>query len=152
MGLKDIDGVGEGSSRGSPSNRRSGSSSDNKEDGEERVVFHSDKGTKEFPPERWDEVKEVIRKEMDYTVSQVHNMNAEKRHDVLHEAATWSELDDPTESEHYASKRCDECGNSVASGYVVIEGRKFCFDHTAGQLAVYFRDDDDADWDIKMEY
>lgn len=131
MGLDDV--LPDDADTSGSSSSRSRSTSSEKEYAEE---FHSDKGVKKYTEERWEEIKQEIREKFEYTVNEVKNMQSEKRHDVLHEAAVSSDNDhNPEELEHGTDITCSVCGKDCSYGYVELEDETFCTNHPAIQVA-----------------
>lgn len=117
----------------STSRSQSGSSSSQQEF---IKTFSSANGTKKFTEERWDEIKEVIREDMEFTVGEVETMQASERHKVLHEAAMASNSDyDPEELEYGTDLTCFICDKDCSYSYVELEDEPFCINHTAAQVA-----------------
>lgn len=134
MGLDDVDGVSKGGSSRSSSNQRSKKSE--QKDEIVQTVTHAGK-RKEFTEERWEKVKKVIRQEMDYSVNEVlNNLPANKRYEVIHQAATWnpSDLND-TQQELKTEDRCYVCKKANDQATVEIDGKPVHVHHTVGQLA-----------------
>jgi len=149
MGLKDIEGVDDNAS--SSSSRSRGGSSKQEDDGP-FISFSCKQGEKAFTEERWDEIRTIISQEMEHTVGEVKTMPAEKRHKVLHEAATWTDDGPDEDSDLYSHDRCALCGNSLSAGFAEFEGEAFCIQHTAGQLATYFMEETKKEIGARLEY
>lgn len=119
------------SGRSRSSSSRSSSSSNNYVQ-----TFSSKAGEKKFTEEKWNEIRRVISRQMEYSVEEVKNMQSEKRHEVLHEAALATEREDEDVNKEYRSSvTCTVCGNDCSDAYVVIEDVKVHVRHTVGQLA-----------------
>lgn len=98
--------------------------------------FNSDKGTKRFSEERWEEVKEEIRDKSKFTVGEVESLPASKRHDVLHEMAISSDNDyDPDDLEYGSEVTCAVCGKDCSYSHVILEGEEFCIHHPVAKVA-----------------
>lgn len=97
--------------------------------------FHTNSGkVKKFTEERWEDIKREIRDKSEYTVGEVESMEADKRHEVLHELAISSEHDkDPDELEHGSDVLCAACGADCSRSYTVIRGEEFCLHHPIAQ-------------------
>jgi len=137
MGLDDLlpDGV----------NKSSGSSSNQSSSTPEKKykVIGSDPYRKKFTLEKWEEVKDVIRHEMGLNVNEVlNNVSAEKRFDILHEAATFSNGElDRDDMENWSTARCIVCGKAADEVGVEIAGETVCFHHTIAQLEQSLQED-----------
>lgn len=132
MGLDDIvDDHG-----GDASSSRSGSSSRNQKDDEDDLVkIGKPPYQKVFSEEKFEEVKKVLMHEMGYQPNVVLNSPAEKRYDILHEAATWSSDDfDSDDSSHRSSTRCIVCGIACDDTHVELEGEIVCTHHPAAKV------------------
>ena len=106
------------------------------QDGKEYVQqFHSDLGVKKFTEEQWDEIKKEIRAEYPYVVNEVCNMEAEKRHNVIHEIALSALTEDTPDRNYTTDIRCVVCGNDCSHGYIEIEGKPVHEMHNAMQIA-----------------
>lgn len=135
MGLEDVtDQVKENYSQSSPSRGKS-SSRPSKEDLEQEnhKVIGSPPHQKVFSEDKWEDVKKVLRDEMGKNVNRVLNMPAEKRHELLHEAALYSD-GDIEETEHQPEQRCPVCGKAAGDAAVEIGGVRIHVHHTAGQI------------------
>lgn len=120
-------------SSSSRSRSRSGSTSSEQE---YVVEFDSDKGTKRFSEERWEEIKQEIRDNFQYTVGEVKSLPAKKRHDVLHEVAISSDDDrDPEDLEYTTDTTCSLCGKDCSYSYVEFDNEQFCINHPVIQVA-----------------
>lgn len=118
-----------------------GSSKKDSSEDQLHKVIGSGKQKKGFTEEQWEGVKKVIARETEYTVNEVLHMPAQKRYDILHECALEATSEESTLPDDYRSEiRCYECGNDCSSGYVELEGKDFCVQHTAGQIAVALGD------------
>jgi len=139
MGLEDVipDDVDTSSSS---SSKREDTSPDKK-----YKVIGSDPYKKKFTLEKWQEVKDVIRHEMGLNINEVlNNVSAEKRFDILHEAATYStgELD-REEMQNWSTERCIVCDRAADEVGVEIAGHTVCFHHTIAQLEEAIEDNQD---------
>lgn len=118
-------------SRSSRSRSKSASS-------EQEIVksFSSEKGTKKFTEERWEELKQEIIDNFEYSPGEVISLPAKKRHEVLHEAAIASDSDyDPDDLEHLSDTTCTICEKDCSYGYIEFDGKPFCTHHPIIQVA-----------------
>lgn len=135
MGLDDIEGVSEGGSSRSSSNRST--SSKQKEVEYVKTFSHAGKH-KRLTEDQWQDAKKVIRSEMEYTVEEVlNNLPSGERYEVIHEALTWGEGDLTEKQEELRTEeRCIVCGKATTlkEETVVVEGYRVHFHHTVAQL------------------
>lgn len=105
------------------------------EDDDDRVVIGSEPNRKVFSQEKWEEVQKVIRDEMEYSVNEVKHLPAQRRYEVLHEAATWnSDMLTDEQEELKSTKRCIICNKHCSDSCVEIAGHRVHIHHTAGQI------------------
>lgn len=118
MGLDDIEGVSKGSSSGSSKKK-------SPEDDDSKIVIGGDPYKKVFDKEYWEnEVKPVIREEFGMNVNLVLNKPAERRYEIIHEAATWSPDNKSDEQEELESdRRCKVCGIAADNTSVVLDAK-----------------------------
>lgn len=144
MGLEDlIDGKTDSGSQSSP-NRGSRSSGElSKEDLEEQYhkVIGSPPNQKVFDEDTWNDVKRVLREVMGKNVNKVLNSPPQKRHEILHEAALYSE-GKLEETEHEAEEKCPICDKAAGDAAVPIGGEKVHVHHTAGQIESAIKEGD----------
>jgi hypothetical protein len=119
-----------------PPKRGGGHSTQSKQDEDEYVQeFHSDLGVKKFTEEQWVEIKKEIKTEYPYVVDEICNMEAEKRHNVIHEIAVSALTEDTPERNYTTDIRCVVCGNDCSRAYIEIEGEPVHEVHNAIQIA-----------------
>lgn len=138
MGLEDVtDKVKENyESQSSPNSSSRSYSRPSREELEEsfEMVVGSPPYQKVFDEEQWEEVKRVLRDVMGKNVNRVLNMPQERRHELLHEAALYSD-GKIEETEHEVEEKCPVCQKAVAEGAgVSILGYEIHVQHTAGQI------------------
>ena len=142
MGLEDVipDEIRNKSSSGST---RRKSRKPSPEDDPDVKVIGKEPFRKAFPIEKWEKVKSVIRYEMGLNVNEVlNNLTAERRYEVLHEAATW-ENDNLSEKqkELRSPNRCIVCGKTGEGDEMVeIADSTVHIHHTVAQLSKALED------------
>lgn len=146
MGLEDVtDKVKENYSQSSPNSSRSRSSGHERPSREQleeehEKVIGSPPHQKVFSEEKWDDVKRVLRDVMGRNVNRVLNLPAEQRHEILHEAAMYSD-GQIVESEYEKEDKCPVCNKAVADDAgVSILGYDIHVHHTAGQIESAIKD------------
>lgn len=131
MGLEDLIPDDSDDNSSSSSSSRNSSSSDE----QEYITIGSEPHQKKFTPEKWEEVKEVLRHEMGLNVNRVKNRPAEERFEILHEAATYSNGEiDEDEMQNWSKERCIVCGKAANKVGAKVDGEPCCVHHTVGQL------------------
>jgi hypothetical protein len=118
-------GNGSGSSKSSSGSRNREPTKSELQETHHKVVG-SPPNRKAFKKEKWEEVTEVIEEHFDLSVNEILNSPPDKRHEKLHEAATWNEEeeeekgDDPTTADV-----CYATGMKIDGDPVVIAGHPF---------------------------
>lgn len=135
MGLDDL--IPDGKETSGRSSSGGGKSSSKSAEEKAHKVVESSKGKKVYQDkEDWDKVKAVIEEEMDFSFKEVMNMQAERRHEVLHEATYFANTGEWNEwgSDRFAGLICDICDHDCTHDGVLIEGHHFCKGHNAGEV------------------
>lgn len=118
------------------SGRSSSRSKSTSSDTEYAKEFSSKKGTKKFTEEKWEKMRDEINRKFKYTANEVESLPAEKRHDVLHEAAKSVEADKaPDELEYGTDVTCAVCEADCSYDYIELHGEEFCYHHPLIQVA-----------------
>lgn len=117
----------------SSSSNRSGSSSSSSSS-QKKVSIGSGRYQKTFTEEKWEGVKATIKEEFDEEPNEVvHNWSAQKRYEMLHEAAIIHE-EKQYEPRETTIRSC-VCCNSSTANLVRIGGKWFCPQHPAAKIA-----------------
>lgn len=95
------------------------------------VVVGKPPKQKAFTEEQWDKVSKVLKDKMDLVPNKVLNMPPDKRYEILHEAALWSDEDKSSTRK----KKCFICGRSCGQSGVEIAGETVCSTHPAAMIA-----------------
>lgn len=145
MGLDDIEGV----TKGGSSSSSGSSKKKSPEEDDDKIVIGSDPHKKIFDRERWEEeIKPVLMHEFGMQPNVVLNKPAQRRYEILHEAATWSPRNKSEKQKKLESdKRCDICGVAADNASVVFIGKvpggekmtvRSCIHHPAAKVAKEF--------------
>lgn len=111
---------------------------------DEKVTIGSKPYQKTFKKEKWEGVKDIIRRDFEVSVNEVKNSPPEERYDILHEAALIHEGEKTVDnSSHKAKTRCVVCGDECAEESVEIEGHAVHWNHPAVQVRKKIDEEED---------